>query len=117
MVPRFLALIIMMPILTLYSDIIGGLGGYLIGVHKLNVSHSMYMKMTWKALKYKDIYTGLIKSSFFAMIICIVACFEGMKTEGGAEGVGKATTASVVTSFILIIASDCFFTALFYFLT
>ena len=116
-VPRFLALIIMIPILTLYSDIIGGLGGYLIGVHKLNVSHSMYMKMTWKALKYKDIYTGLIKSSFFAMIICIVACFEGMKTEGGAEGVGKATTASVVTSFILIIASDCFFTALFYFLT
>ncbi|MDP3790859.1 MAG: ABC transporter permease [Candidatus Omnitrophota bacterium] len=115
-VPRFLALVIMIPILTLYSDIIGGLGGYLIGVYKLDVSHSMYMKMTWKALRYKDIYTGLIKSTFFAMIICIVACFEGMRAEGGAEGVGKATTSSVVTSFILIIASDCFFTALFYFL-
>ena len=74
----------------------------------------MYMKNTWKALKYKDIYTGLIKSVFFAIIICIIACYEGMKAEGGAEGVGRATTSSVVTSFILIIASDCFFTALFY---
>jgi phospholipid/cholesterol/gamma-HCH transport system permease protein len=116
-VPRFLALVIMIPLLTLYADVIGGLGGYLIGVYKLDVSHALWMKMSWKALKYKDIYTGLIKSVFFATIICVVACFEGMKTEGGAEGVGKATTSSVVTSFILIIASDCFFTALFYFLT
>lgn len=116
-VPRFLALVIMIPVLTLYADVIGGLGGYLIGVYKLNISHAMYMKMSWKALKYKDVYTGLIKSLFFAVIICIIACFEGMKAEGGAEGVGKATTSSVVTSFILIIASDCFFTALFYFLT
>lgn len=116
-VPRFLALVIMIPLLTLYADAIGGIGGYLIGVYKLNISHSMYMKMSWEALTYKDIYTGLIKSTFFAVIICIIACFEGMKAEGGAEGVGKATTSSVVTSFILIIASDCFFTALFYFLT
>ena len=116
-VPRFLALVIMIPILTLYADAIGCLGGYLIGVYKLDISHALYMKFTWKALKYKDIYTGLIKSTFFAVIICIIACFEGMKAEGGAEGVGKATTSSVVTSFILIIASDCFFTALFYFLT
>ncbi len=116
-VPRFLGLIIMIPILTLYADVIGGLGGYLIGVYKLNITHAMYMKMSWQALKYKDIYTGLIKSVFFAVIICIIACHEGMKAEGGAEGVGRATTSSVVTSFILIIASDCFFTALFYFLT
>jgi len=116
-VPRFLALVIMIPLLTLYADVIGGLGGYLIGVHKLNITHAMYMKMTWKALKYKDVYTGMIKSVFFAVIICVIACYEGMRTEGGAEGVGRATTSSVVTSFILIIASDCFFTALFYFLT
>ena len=115
-VPRFLALLIMIPILTLYSDVVGGLGGYLIGVYKLDITHALYMKFIWQALRYKDIYTGLIKSVFFSVIICIVACFEGMKAEGGAEGVGRATTASVVTSFILIIASDCFFTALFYFL-
>jgi len=114
-VPRFIALIIMLPLLTLYSDVIGGFGGYIIGTTKLNISHAMYMKNTWDPLKYKDVFTGLIKSFFFAIIICIIACYEGMTTEGGAEGVGRATTSSVVTSFILIIASDCFFTALFYF--
>ena len=116
-VPRFLALIIMLPLLTIYSDIMGIFGGYLIGVYKLGISHSMYMKTTWQPLKYKDVFTGLIKSFFFGVIICIVACFEGMKTEGGAEGVGRSTTRAVVVSFILIIASDCFFTALFYFVT
>ncbi len=116
-VPRFLALVIMMPILTLYADIIGGFGGYIIGVYKLNISHAVYMKNTWSPLKYKDVYTGLIKSVFFGLITCIVACYEGMKADGGAEGVGRATTSSVVMSFILIIASDCFFTALFYFVT
>lgn len=114
-VPRFLALIIMLPLLTVYSDIIGILGGYVIGVYKLGISHAMYMKNTWNPLKYKDIFTGLIKSFFFGVITCIVACYEGMTAEGGAEGVGRATTSSVVMSFILIIASDCFFTALFYF--
>lgn len=114
-VPRFLALIIMLPLLTLYADVIGGLGGYIIGTMKLAISHGLYMKNTWGPLKYKDIYTGLIKSFFFGVIICITACYEGMKTDGGAEGVGRSTTASVVVSFILIIASDCFFTALFYF--
>lgn len=113
--PRFLALIIMMPILTLYSDLIGIAGGYIIGVYKLNISHAMYMKNTWEPLKYKDLYTGLIKSFFFGIIVCIVACYEGMQSKGGAEGVGRSTTSSVVVSFILIIASDCFFTALFYF--
>lgn len=115
-VPRFLALLIMIPLLTLYANVIGGFGGYIIGVYKLNISHAMYMKMTWEPLKYKDVFTGLIKSFFFAVIICIVACYEGLTTEGGAEGVGRATTSSVVISFILIIASDCFFTALFYFI-
>jgi len=116
-VPRFLALILMLPLLTAYADAIGILGGYIIGVYKLGISHGMYMKNTWQPLKYKDFYTGLMKSFFFGVITCIVACYEGMNAEGGAEGVGKATTASVVTSFILIIASDCFFTALFYFVS
>ncbi|MDD5423360.1 MAG: ABC transporter permease [Candidatus Omnitrophota bacterium] len=114
-VPRFMALMIMLPLLTVFADMIGILGGYIIGVYKLGISHGLYMKNTWDPLKYKDLFTGLIKSYFFAIIICIVACYEGMTAEGGAEGVGRATTSSVVTSFILIIASDCFFTALFYF--
>ncbi len=113
-VPRFMALVITAPILTLYADFIGIIGGYIVGVYKLNVSHAMYMKNTWDPLRYKDIWTGLVKSLVFAVIICIVACYEGMKTDGGAEGVGRSTTSSVVVSFILIIASDCFLTALFY---
>jgi phospholipid/cholesterol/gamma-HCH transport system permease protein len=73
------------------------------------------MATTFDTLVNKDIFTGLIKTIFFGMIIALVACFEGLKVEGGAEGVGKSTTKSVVTTFILIIVADCFFTALFYF--
>ncbi|NQT32985.1 MAG: ABC transporter permease [Candidatus Omnitrophica bacterium] len=115
-VPRFLALLVMLPLLTICADFFGIIGGYLIGVGKLHISHAMYMKMTFDPLAIKDVVTGLIKSISFAMIICIIACFEGMNSEGGAEGVGRATTSSVVRSFILIIVADCFFTALFYFI-
>lgn len=114
-VPRFLALIAMLPMLTVYSDFIGIVGGYLVGVYKLGIGSGIYLKMTYEPLVFKDLFTGLSKSVVFGAIICIVACFEGFRTEGGAEGVGRATTLSVVTSFILIIASDCLFTALFYF--
>jgi phospholipid/cholesterol/gamma-HCH transport system permease protein len=115
-VPRLLAATLMLPILTLYSDIIGILGGYIICVFKLNIASSMYLNITFDALLPKDLFTGLVKSVFFGMIIAFVGCYEGFNVEGGAEGVGKATTNSVVTTFILIIAADCFFTALFYFI-
>lgn len=114
-VPRFLALMLMLPLLTIYADIVGILGGYIIGVFKLGISSNMYWKMTYDPIIYKDIFTGLIKSVAFGIIIAIVACFQGLNTEGGAEGVGRATTLAVVVSFIMIIAADCFFTALFYF--
>lgn len=114
-VPRFLALCVMLPLLTAYSDLIGIIGGYLIGVYKLLIGPTIYMKMTFDSMVLKDVFTGLFKSFIFAIIISIISCYEGFVTEGGAEGVGKATTLSVVTSFILIIAADCLFTALFYF--
>ena len=115
-VPRFLALLIMLPLLTLYADCIGVFGGYIVGVFKLHLSPSIYMNMTINPLHLKDIFTGLFKSGVFAVIISIIACYEGFRTRGGAEGVGRSTTISVVTAFILIIAADCFFTALFYFI-
>jgi len=115
-VPRFLALALMLPLLTLYSDIIGILGSYFICVYKLGISSSMYMHVTFDSLLYKDLFTGLLKSVFFGMIIAFVSCFQGFSVEGGAEGVGQATTRSVVTTFILIIVADCFFTAIFYFI-
>ena len=115
-VPRFLALSIMLPLLTLYADAIGIFGSYLICVYKLGISSSMYLHVTFDALLYKDLFTGLFKTIFFGMIIAIVSCYEAFNVEGGAEGVGRATTRSVVTAFIMIIAADCFFTALFYFI-
>ena len=115
-VPRFLALSIMLPLLTLYSDFIGILGSYMICVFKLGISSSMYIRVTAEALFYKDLFTGLFKTIFFGMIISLVSCYEGFNVEGGAEGVGRATTRSVVFSFIMIIIADCFFTALFYFI-
>ena len=115
-VPRFLALIIMVPLLTICADFFGIAGGYLIGVGKLNITHEMYIEMTYMPLHLKDLVTGLIKSVSFAVIICVISCFEGMNSRGGAEGVGRATTSSVVRSFLLVIVADCFFTALFYFI-
>ena len=114
-VPRLLALVAMLPLLTLYADMIGILGGYVVGVYKLGIGSNLYMNMTWDPLRLKDVFTGLFKSGVFAAIIATVACYEGFQTSGGAEGVGRSTTLSVVISFILIIAADCFFTALFYF--
>lgn len=114
-VPRLVALVIMLPILTVYADAIGMLGGYIVGVWKLGIGSIMYLRMSFDYLVLKDVFTGLIKSVFFGIIIAIIGCYEGLTAEGGAEGVGKSTTLAVVVSFILIIASDCFFTALFYF--
>jgi phospholipid/cholesterol/gamma-HCH transport system permease protein len=115
-VPRFLGLLIMLPVLTMLSDMIGIWGGYVICVYKLNISHEMYWKMVFSALAMKDILTGLIKTVFFGMIIAIVGCHQGLNVRGGADGVGKATTAAVVRSFILIIMMDCLITFVFYFL-
>jgi len=114
-VPRFVALSLILPLLTLYADAIGIFGSYLICVYKLGISSSMYMHVTFDALLYKDLFTGLFKTIFFGMIIAFVSCYQAFNVEGGAEGVGQATTRSVVTSFIMIITADCFFTALFYF--
>lgn len=114
-VPRYLSLTFMLPILTIFADAIGIFGGQLICVYRLSIRSGVYMNMTFQSLLYRDLFTGLIKTVFFGMIIALVACFEGLNVKGGAEGVGKATTRSVVNTFIMIIAADCFFTALFYF--
>jgi phospholipid/cholesterol/gamma-HCH transport system permease protein len=115
-VPRFWSLALMLPLLTLYSDLIGILGGFLLCVNKLGISAHLYWGLTFDSLILKDIFSGLIKTVFFGAIIALVGCYEGFRVVGGAEGVGKSTTNSVVVSFIMIIASDCFFAAVFYFI-
>ena len=113
--PRLLALVVMLPVLTIYANFVGIFGGYMVAVWKLGITSSMYISSTFEALVLKDIFSGLLKSVVFAIIICSVSCFQGLRAEGGAEGVGKATTLAVVISFILIITADCLFTAFFYF--
>ena len=105
----------MFPCLTVIGDLSGMLGGYLVGVYNLKINAALYIQTALKFLTHKDIYTGLSKSFIFAMIIALVGCYQGLKTEGGAVGVGKATTISVVTSFILIIIADCIMTGIYYF--
>ncbi|MFA5087850.1 MAG: ABC transporter permease [Candidatus Omnitrophota bacterium] len=114
-VPKFLALLFMLPCLTVIGNLSGMLGGYLVGVYNLKINAPLYIQTTFKFLTLKDIYTGLSKSIIFAIIISMVGSYQGLKTKGGAVGVGRATTISVVTSFILIIVADCVMTAIYYF--
>jgi phospholipid/cholesterol/gamma-HCH transport system permease protein len=113
--PRFLALVLMLPCLVILGDLIGMFGGYVVGIYNLGLSSGLYIDTTIEFLTVKDIMTGLLKSAVFAMIIAMIACYRGISTDGGAEGVGRSTTQSVVLSFILIIMADAVLTAIFYF--
>lgn len=114
-VPRFLAMLIMLPCLTLISDIVGILGGMVVGVFNLQLNLYRYLTFSFDMMTFKDIWTGLVKSAAFAIAISMISCYVGLDTRGGAEGVGKATTLSVVLSFIMIIVFDCILTGLFFF--
>lgn len=114
-VPRMIALFFMLPALTILGNFSGIIGGFLVGTNSLGITPALYMQTTFKYLVVKDIYTGFVKSFVFAVIIALIGCYQGLNTSGGAEGVGKATTTSVVISFILIILADCLLTAFFYF--
>ncbi len=113
-VPRFLAAVIIMPILAIFADVVGILGGYVVSVKLLGSNPTIYMKRTFDYLDLEDIYIGLLKALVFGMIIAIIGCYQGFHTEGGAEGVGKATTKAVVVSSLLILIANYFITALFF---
>ncbi|MDA8175260.1 MAG: ABC transporter permease [Nitrospiraceae bacterium] len=109
--PRFTSAIFMMPALTILSDFVGILGGYAVAVWLFGMSSVLYWRRAWDNLELSDIYNGLIKAAFFGGAVAIVSCYKGFYTEGGAEGVGKATTGAVVISFMTILISDYFLTA------
>ncbi len=115
-VPRLAALVVMLPVLTIFADLIGIFGSFVLCIFKLDISAPLFYSMVVQSLTMKDIMTGLIKTICFGAIIATVGCHEGFKVQSGAEGVGKATTSSVVLSFILIIVADCLFTTVFYFI-
>lgn len=113
-VPRVLATTVMLVGLTVIADVIGVFGGFLTGVFVLGVDPQIYIDLTRDALTAKDYLTGLFKGGVFGAIIASLACYEGLNVQGGAVGVGRATTTTVVKSIVCLIGADTVFTAIFY---
>ena len=111
--PRLAALMIMLPLLTVLADFVGILGGLLIGVLELDLSADFYFSSILQIIRFQDLFSGLAKTVFFAFFIAAIACYNGLEASGGADGVGRATTRTVVTSSITILISDFFLTKLF----
>jgi phospholipid/cholesterol/gamma-HCH transport system permease protein len=112
--PRVLAGIVMLPILTVTSDFIGILGGYFVGVHVLKVNSGIFIARIIEFVNIYDVLNGLIKSAFFGLILSLVGCYKGFYTTGGAAGVGRATTQAVVYASVSILISDYFLTAIMF---
>lgn len=111
--PRVLAGLVMLPVLTVATDTIAIVGGNIIAWLSLHQDASTYWNAVWNGLYLSDVFTGLAKPLVFGFIITTVSCYRGLMTTGGTEGVGRATTQSVVISSIMILASDFFLTKLF----
>jgi phospholipid/cholesterol/gamma-HCH transport system permease protein len=114
--PRFLATVIMLVGLAVVADVVGVSGGLLTSWLLLDINPSSYLENTRVALVYRDFITGLVKAGVFGTLISMIACYEGLNVTGGAEGVGRATTATVVKSIVALIVTDCIFTTGFYLL-
>ncbi len=112
-VPKVLATIIMLPILTILADFIGIMGGLIISTKELGQTSNYYMQHVISALTFDDIFSGVGKTVFFAAFIAIIGCYNGLNATGGADGVGRATTSTVVMASILILISNFFLTKLF----
>lgn len=114
-VPKYLAMMVMMPCLTIIADLAGIVGGGIFETLQLDQNIHTLLIYNRDSLHMRDIWTGLIKSIIFGLVITKVGCYEGFSVRGGAEGVGKATTSSVVVSIFLVILADVIFTAIFYY--
>lgn len=112
-VPRVLATTIMFPLLTIVSILLGICGGGLIAVANLNLSANYYFRSVVETVKYNDLASGIGKTFFFGFSIALIACHNGLRTTGGADGVGRATTITVVTGAITVLIMDFFLTKLF----
>nr|TFG51742.1 MAG: ABC transporter permease [Hyphomicrobiales bacterium] len=113
-VPRLVAAVICMPILVAVADSIGILGGYVVGTQSLGFNGAVYMQNTMDFVTNRDIISGLVKAAAFGFIIALMGCFHGFNSKGGAQGVGAATTAAVVSASILILAANYLMTSLLF---
>ena len=112
-VPRVLATTLMFPLLTIISCAVGIMGGLLIAVGNLHITANFYLRSVIETVKYNDLASGVGKTFFFGFAIGLIACYNGLRTTGGADGVGRSTTRTVVTGAITVLIMDFFLTKLF----
>lgn len=112
--PRFLATIFVLPLLTAMFDYVSMFGAYVVGVELLNIDKAAFVQRTIDFMEVSYIVEGLFKAAFFGFLISSISCFKGFHTQGGAEGVGRVTTQAVVISSVCVLVSDYFLTALFF---
>jgi phospholipid/cholesterol/gamma-HCH transport system permease protein len=111
-VPRLLAGFFMVPVLTVISDFVGALGGWLVSVSQLGVASSLYWSSITEGLYLQDVWMGLIKPFFLGFAIVTIGCHVGLRVRGGTQGVGRATTQAVVAASVAVLAVDFFVTKL-----
>ena len=111
--PRLLATAIMLPLLTIISDLVGLAGGFLVSSITLNTTASQYWNSAYRALVWNDLAQGLLKPFGFGIVIALVGCFYGLRTSGGTQGVGLATTKAVVVASVWIFVFTFFITQIF----
>jgi len=104
----------MLPILVVVGDIIGVFGGYLIAVYQLDFNAANYLAQTWRYVETLGVVSGIVKAACFGFIVSLMGCYHGYHSSGGAQGVGAATTNSVVSASILILGANYLITALFF---
>jgi phospholipid/cholesterol/gamma-HCH transport system permease protein len=112
--PRLLAATLALPLLVLVADIIGVMGGYLVGTAKLGFVSAAFLDSTWDVLETMDVVSGRVKAAVFGFVIALMGCWCGYRSRGGAQGVGMATTSAVVLASILILALDYVVTEAFF---
>jgi len=112
--PRLWAGLLTLPMLVVIADLIGVMGGYMVSIHKLGFNPTSYLKATYDYLEFKDVWSGLVKAGAFGFIITLMGCYHGYHSERGAQGVGRATTAAVVSASIMILLSNYFITSLLF---
>lgn len=113
-VPRIIGGMLTLPLLVLIGDLIGVMGGYIIGIYKLDFNAGSYLKNTFEFLEAIDVISGLVKAAVFGFIVTAMGCYHGYHSRGGAQGVGQATTNAVVSASILILISNYVVTELFF---
>jgi phospholipid/cholesterol/gamma-HCH transport system permease protein len=104
--PRLLAVLLMVPAVTMLGNLVGMFGGLVVSEGVLDLSWRLYLDRAWATLDTEDVWRGLFKSVVFALIVGAVGCYQGFQARGGAEGVGRSTTRCVVRSIIAIIVAD-----------